>query len=450
MMVQKVLIANRGEIALRIIRSCRELGIATVAVYSTVDKNALHVQLADEAVCVGDSLSNKSYLNIPNILAAATSRGVDAIHPGYGFLAENDKFAEMCNDHGIIFIGPSPNSIRLMGDKSTAKETMDGVGVPTVPGSKGLLVSIDKAFKLADQMGYPVIIKATAGGGGRGMRLVEKAETLEKMFKAAQGEAEAAFGNDGLYMEKFIKKPRHVEVQILADKSGNVIHLGERDCSIQRRHQKLLEESPSPAINKDLREKMGNAAIAAAKSINYEGAGTVEFLVDENEKFYFMEMNTRIQVEHPVTEMVTGVDLIAEQIKIAAGQNLEFNQEQIQLNGHAIECRINAEDPTHNFRPSPGRITGWLPPGGPGVRVDSHVYTGYEIPPFYDSLIGKLIVWGKDRNTAIKRMNRALNECAVTGIPTTINFHLNLLEKQKFKEGNIHTKYVEEELLPNF
>ena len=449
-MVQKVLIANRGEIALRIIRSCRELGIATVAVYSTVDKNALHVQLADEAVCVGDSLSNKSYLNIPNILAAATSRGVDAIHPGYGFLAENDKFAEMCNDHGIIFIGPSPNSIRLMGDKSTAKETMDGVGVPTVPGSKGLLVSIDKAFQLADQMGYPVIIKATAGGGGRGMRLVEKAETLEKMFKAAQGEAEAAFGNDGLYMEKFIKKPRHVEVQILADKSGNVIHLGERDCSVQRRHQKLLEESPSPAINKDLREKMGNAAIAAAKSINYEGAGTVEFLVDENEKFYFMEMNTRIQVEHPVTEMVTGVDLIAEQIKIAAGQNLEFNQEQIQLNGHAIECRINAEDPTHNFRPSPGRITGWLPPGGPGVRVDSHVYTGYEIPPFYDSLIGKLIVWGKDRNTAIKRMNRALNECAVTGIPTTINFHLNLLEKQKFKEGKIHTKYVEEELLPNF
>ena len=449
-MVQKVLIANRGEIALRIIRSCRELGIATVAVYSTVDKNALHVQLADEAVCVGDSLSNKSYLNIPNILAAATSRGVDAIHPGYGFLAENDKFAEMCKDHGIIFIGPSSNSIRLMGDKSTAKDTMEGVGVPTVPGSKGLLISVEEAFKLADQIGYPVIIKATAGGGGRGMRLVEKSDTLEKMFKAAQGEAEAAFGNDGLYMEKFIKKPRHVEIQILADKAGNVIHLGERDCSVQRRHQKLLEESPSPAINKDLREKMGNAAVAAAKSINYEGAGTVEFLVDDNEKFYFMEMNTRIQVEHPVTEMVTGVDLIAEQIKIAAGYNLDFNQEQIQLNGHAIECRINAEDPTHNFRPSPGRITGWLPPGGPGVRVDSHVYTGYEIPPFYDSLIGKLIVWGKDRNTAIKRMNRALNECAVTGIPTTINFHLNLLEKQKFIEGKIHTKYVEEELLPNY
>ncbi len=449
-MVEKVLIANRGEIALRIIRSCRELGIATVAVYSTVDKNALHVQLADEAVCVGDSLSNKSYLNIPNILAAATSRGVDAIHPGYGFLAENDKFAEMCNDHGIIFIGPSPSSIRQMGDKSTAKETMERVGVPTVPGSKGLLVDVKEAFTLADKIGYPVIIKATAGGGGRGMRLVESPDKLEKMFKAAQGEAEAAFGNDGLYMEKFIKKPRHVEVQILADRSGNVIHLGERDCSVQRRHQKLLEESPSPAINSNLREKMGKAAIAAAQSIKYEGAGTVEFLVDEDEQFYFMEMNTRIQVEHPVTEMVTGVDLIAEQIKIAGGNNLDFNQEEIQLNGHAIECRINAEDPSHNFRPSPGKITGWLPPGGPGVRVDSHVYTGYEIPPFYDSLIGKLIVWGKDRNAAIKRMNRALNECAVTGIPTTINFHLTLLDKSKFKEGKIHTKYVEEELLPNF
>ena len=449
-MVEKVLIANRGEIALRIIRSCRELGIATVAVFSTVDKNALHVQLADEAVCVGDSLSNKSYLNIPNILAAATSRGVDAIHPGYGFLAENDKFAEMCNDHGIIFIGPSPNSIRLMGDKSTAKETMEGVGVPTVPGSKGLITNVAEAYELAEGIGYPVIIKATAGGGGRGMRLVETKKNLEKMFKAAQGEAEAAFGNDGLYMEKFIKKPRHVEVQILADRSGNVIHLGERDCSVQRRHQKLLEESPSPAINKTLRAKMGNAAIAAAKSIKYEGAGTVEFLVDEDEKFYFMEMNTRIQVEHPVTEMVTGVDLIAEQIKIASGEDLDFDQEEIKLNGHAIECRINAEDPSHNFRPSPGRITGWLPPGGPGVRVDSHVYTGYEIPPFYDSLIGKLIVWGKDRNTAIKRMNRALNECDITGLPTTINFHLSLLDKSKFKEGKIHTKYVEEELLPNY
>ncbi len=449
-MVEKVLIANRGEIALRIIRSCRELDIATVAVYSTVDKKALHVQLADEAVCVGDSLSNKSYLNIPNILAAATSRGVDAIHPGYGFLAENDKFAEMCKDHGITFIGPSSNAIRSMGDKSTAKETMERVGVPTVPGSKGLLSSVEEAYKMAEDIGYPVIIKATAGGGGRGMRLVENKSNLEKMFKAAQGEAEAAFGNDGLYMEKFINKPRHVEIQILADRAGNVIHLGERDCSVQRRHQKLLEESPSPAINHFLREKMGKAAIAAAKSISYEGAGTVEFLVDDDDNFYFMEMNTRIQVEHPVTEMVTGVDLIAEQIKIAGGDNLGFDQDDIKLNGHAIECRINAEDPSHNFRPSPGKITGWLPPGGPGVRVDSHVYTGYEIPPFYDSLIGKLIVWGKDRNTAIKRMNRALNECAVTGIPTTINFHLNLLNKTKFMEGKIHTKYVEEELLPNY
>ncbi len=449
-MVEKVLIANRGEIALRIVRSCRELGIATVAVFSTVDKKALHVQLADEAVCVGDSLSNKSYLNIPNILAAATSRGVDAIHPGYGFLAENDKFAEMCNDHGIVFIGPSPKAIRSMGDKSTAKETMEKVGVPIVPGSKGLLSNVDEAYKLADDIGYPVIIKATAGGGGRGMRLVENADNLEKMFRAAQGEAEAAFGNDGLYMEKFIKKPRHVEIQILADRSGNVVHLGERDCSVQRRHQKLLEESPSPALNTELRKKMGNAAIAAAKSIGYEGAGTVEFLVDDDNNFYFMEMNTRIQVEHPVTEMVTGVDLIAEQIKIASGSKLEFTQDDIHLNGHAIECRINAEDPSHNFRPSPGKITGWLPPGGPGVRVDSHVYTGYEIPPFYDSLIGKLIVWGKDRNTAIKRMNRALNECAVTGIPTTINFHLTLLNKAKFREGKIHTKYVEEELLPNY
>tara|TARA_Y100001970_G_scaffold293830_1_gene443643 strand:+ start:28933 stop:30279 length:1347 start_codon:yes stop_codon:yes gene_type:complete len=446
-MVDKVLIANRGEIALRIIRTCRELGIATVAVYSTTDKNALHVQLADEAVCIGDSLSTKSYLNIPNILAAATSRGVDAIHPGYGFLAENDRFAEMCNDHGIIFIGPSPHAIRSMGDKATAKETMEKVGVPTIPGSKGLLETVEDAELLAKKIGYPVMIKATAGGGGRGMRFVEHKDQIEKLFKAAQGEADAAFGNSGLYMEKFIDRPRHVEVQILADKSGNVIHLGERDCSVQRRHQKLLEESPSPAIDPILRKKMGDAAVSAAKSINYEGAGTVEFLVDNEGNFYFMEMNTRIQVEHPVTEMVTGVDLIAEQIKIASGNILELEQKDINLNGHAIECRINAEDPIHNFRPSPGRITGWLPPGGPGVRVDSHVYTGYEIPPFYDSLIGKLIVWGKDRESAIKRMNRALNECAVTGIPTTLNFHLNLLNRKEFKDGKIYTKFVEEKLL---
>ena len=447
MPIGKLLIANRGEIALRILRSCREMGIATVAVYSTVDKNALHVQLADEAVCVGDSPSSKSYLNVPNILAAATSRGVDAIHPGYGFLAENDRFAEICGDHGLIFVGPSPHAIRSMGDKSTAKSTMQKVGVPTVPGSEGLLDSVSDASKLASEMGYPVMIKATAGGGGRGMRLVNHSDELENLFKAAQGEAEAAFGNPGLYMEKFIDRPRHVEVQILADRFGNVVHLGERDCSIQRRHQKLLEESPSPALDDHLRIRMGEAAVAAAKSINYEGAGTVEFLLDRNGSFYFMEMNTRIQVEHPVTELVTGMDLISEQLRIAGGEKLQFAQAEIKLEGHAIECRINAEDPSHNFRPSPGKITGWLPPGGPGVRVDSHVYTGYDIPPFYDSLIGKLIVWGKNREAALKRMERALSECAVTGITTTIDFHLKLLQRKEFIEGDVHTKFVEQEML---
>ncbi len=447
MPIGKVLIANRGEIALRILRSCRELGIATVAVYSTVDRNALHVQLADEAVCVGDAPSSKSYLNIPNILAAATSRGVDAIHPGYGFLAENDRFAEICRDHGIVFVGPSPNAIRSMGDKATAKSTMQKVGVPTVPGSEGLMSSPEEAAVLANEMKYPVMIKATAGGGGRGMRLVNSADQLENLFKAAQGEAEAAFGNPGLYMEKFIDRPRHVEVQVLADRHGNVVHLGERDCSIQRRHQKLLEESPSPALDPDLRIRMGEAAIAAAKSIKYEGAGTVEFLLDRDGNFYFMEMNTRIQVEHPVTEMVTGIDLIAEQLRIAGGEEISVTQDQICLRGHAIECRINAEDSTHNFRPAPGRITGWLPPGGPGVRVDSHVYTGYDIPPFYDSLIGKLIVWGNDRKAALTRMERALNECAVTGIPTTIDFHLLLLNRDEFLNGDVHTKFVEQEML---
>ena len=447
MPIGKVLIANRGEIALRILRSCRELGISTVAVYSTVDRTALHVQLADEAVCVGEGPSNKSYLNIPNILAAATSRGVDAIHPGYGFLAENDRFAEMCRDHGITFIGPSPHAIRSMGDKSTAKSTMQTVGVPTVPGSEGLLPNPEAAAELAAAMGYPVMIKATAGGGGRGMRLVPSPDQLVKLYKAAQGEADAAFGNPGLYMEKFIDRPRHVEVQILADRHGNVVHLGERDCSIQRRHQKLLEEAPSPALDPELRRRMGEAAVAAARSINYEGAGTVEFLLDRSGGFYFMEMNTRIQVEHPVTEMVTGIDLIAEQLRIAGGEPISFRQEDIQMNGHAIECRINAEDAQHNFRPAPGRITGWLPPGGPGVRVDSHVYTGYDIPPFYDSLIGKLIIWAPNRPAALERMKRALNECAITGIPTTVDFHLRMLDRPEFQRGDVHTKFVEEEML---
>ena len=447
MPIGKVLIANRGEIALRILRSCREMGIATVAVYSTVDRNALHVQLADEAVCVGEGPSNRSYLNVPNILAAATSRGVDAIHPGYGFLAENDKFAEMCRDHGLIFVGPSPHAIRSMGDKSTAKTTMQSVGVPTVPGSEGLLSGTKEAAELAASMGYPVMIKATAGGGGRGMRLVQSPDQLDTLFKAAQGEAEAAFGNPGLYMEKFIDRPRHVEVQVLADRHGNVVHLGERDCSIQRRHQKLLEEAPSPALDPELRRRMGEAAVAAARSIDYEGAGTVEFLLDRSGGFYFMEMNTRIQVEHPVTEMVTGIDLIAEQLRIAGGEPISVRQEDIQMRGHAIECRINAEDAQHNFRPAPGRITGWLPPGGPGVRVDSHVYTGYDIPPFYDSLIGKLIIWAPNRPAALERMKRALNECAITGIPTTVDFHLRMLDRPEFQRGDVHTKVVEEEML---
>jgi acetyl-CoA carboxylase biotin carboxylase subunit len=447
MPIGKLLIANRGEIALRILRTCREMGIATVAVHSTVDRNALHVQLADEAVCVGEAPSSRSYLNIPNILAAATSRGADAIHPGYGFLAENANFAEICQAHSITFVGPSPESIRAMGDKSTAKHTMQRVGVPTIPGSDGLLDTPEAAARQAEAMGYPVMIKATAGGGGRGMRLVQAADQLESLFRAAQGEADAAFGNPGLYMEKFIDRPRHVEVQILADRHGNVVHLGERDCSVQRRHQKLLEEAPSPGLSADLRQRMGDAAVSAARSIGYEGAGTVEFLLDRSGHFYFMEMNTRIQVEHPVTEMVTGIDLIAEQLRIAGGEPISVLQEEIKIHGHAIECRINAEDPSHNFRPTPGRITGWLPPGGPGVRVDSHVYTGYEIPPFYDSLIGKLIVWGVDRDAALRRLRRALSECAITGIPTTIDFHLALLDRPEFQRGDIHTKFVEQEML---
>ena len=440
----KIFIANRGEIALRILRTCEEMGIATVAVHSTIDRHALHVQLADEAVCIGDSPSSKSYLNIPNIIAAALTRNATAIHPGYGFLAENARFAEICADHQISFIGPTPDAIRAMGDKSTAKETMIRAGVPTVPGSEGLLMSEREAHEIAQKIGLPVMIKATAGGGGRGMRLVREECDLTKLFLAAQGEAEAAFGNPGVYLEKFVERPRHIEFQILADSYGNIIHLGERDCSIQRRHQKLLEEAPSPALTPELREKMGMAAVMAAKSINYVGAGTVEFLLDASGAFYFMEMNTRIQVEHPVTEMITGLDLIAEQIRIAQGERLQLTQDQVVLKGHAIECRINAEDPDHNFRPQPGRISGYLPPGGPGVRMDSHVYTDYEIPPYYDSLIGKLIVWGPNREAAIRRMKRALRECAVTGVPTTIGFHQKILETPAFLKGEVYTNFVEQ------
>ncbi|MBO1345886.1 MAG: acetyl-CoA carboxylase biotin carboxylase subunit [Hormoscilla sp. GUM202] len=444
MCFDKILIANRGEIALRILRSCAEMGISTVAVYSTIDQHALHVQLADEAVCIGEPPSSKSYLNIPNIIAAALTTNATAIHPGYGFLAENAKFAEICAAHQIAFIGPTATAIRAMGDKSTAKETMQRASVPTVPGSEGLVADETAALAIAQEIGYPVMIKATAGGGGRGMRLVRSESELVKLWQAAQGEAEAAFGNAGVYIEKFIESPRHIEFQILADNHGNVIHLGERDCSIQRRHQKLLEEAPSPALTPELRAKMGQAAAIAAQSINYTGAGTVEFLLDPNGHFYFMEMNTRIQVEHPVTEMICSLDLIAEQIRIASGEKLPLTQAEVVLRGHAIECRINAEDPDLNFRPHPGRISGYLPPGGPGVRMDSHVYTDYEIPPYYDSLIGKLIVWGHDRSAAIKRMKRALRECAITGIPTTIAFHQKILETSAFKEGDVYTNFVEQ------
>jgi acetyl-CoA carboxylase, biotin carboxylase subunit len=444
MQFSKLLIANRGEIALRILRTCAEMGISTVAVYSTADRHALHVQLADEAVCIGDPPSNRSYLNIPNIIAAALTRNATAIHPGYGFLAENARFAEICADHQITFIGPSAAAITAMGDKSTAKETMIRANVPTVPGSDGLVADEEMAATYAKKIGFPLMIKATAGGGGRGMRLVRQPEDLTKLFLAAQGEADAAFGNPGVYMEKFIERPRHIEFQVLADSYGNVVHLGERDCSIQRRHQKLLEEAPSPALSPELRKKMGDAAVRAAQSIDYVGAGTIEFLLDQSGEFYFMEMNTRIQVEHPVTEMITGLDLIAEQLRVAQGERLTFNQEQVVLKGHAIECRINAEDPDHNFRPHPGRINGYLPPGGPGVRIDSHVYTDYEIPPYYDSLIGKLIVWGNDRETAIRRMRRALRECAITGLPTTIGFHQKVLENPDFLKGKVYTNFVEQ------
>lgn len=444
MQFSKLLIANRGEIALRIIRTCEEMGIATVAVHSTVDRDALHVQLADESVCIGEAPSSQSYLNIPNIIAAALTHNATAIHPGYGFLAENARFAEICADHNLIFVGPTPESIQAMGDKSTAKETMKRVGVPTIPGSDGLLSHEGEALAIATEIGFPVIIKATAGGGGRGMRLVREPEELTQAFQAAQTEAGAAFGNAGVYLEKFVECPRHIEFQILADSHGNVVHLGERDCSIQRRHQKLLEEAPSPALSALQREKMGQAAVLAAQAIQYRGAGTVEFLLDVSGDFYFMEMNTRIQVEHPVTEMITGLDLIAAQLRVAMGEPLGFTQEQIQFQGHAIECRINAEDPDHNFRPAAGKISGYLPPGGPGVRMDSHVYTDYTIPPYYDSLIGKLIVWGCDRDTAIRRMQRALRECAITGVPTTIPFHQRIMETPEFRAGKVYTNFVEQ------
>jgi len=438
---KKVLVANRGEIALRVIRACKELGLKTVAIYSEADRDSLHVRFADEAVCIGPPPSKESYLNIPRIIAAAEITGSDAIHPGYGFLAENEDFADICEASGIKFIGPSAESIRLMGDKATAKETMKKAGVPVVPGSDGTINDLNEAISVANKIGFPVIIKATAGGGGKGMRVAKNEEDFERLFTLARNEAEAAFGNPEVYIEKYIEEPHHVEIQVLGDQYGNVIHLGERDCSIQRRHQKLIEESPSPIVDEELRNAMGEAAIAGAKSVNYEGAGTIEFLVDNKKNFYFMEMNTRIQVEHPVTEELYGVDLVKEQIRIAAGGRVK----KIKVNPKfsVIECRINAEDPDKDFRPSPGKITVFHQPGGIGVRTDTHVYAGYVVPPYYDSLIAKLIVKGANRLDAIKKMERALEEFIIEGIKTTIPFHLKVMKDENYRNGKYDTHFLE-------
>lgn len=440
-MFNKILIANRGEIALRVIRTCKELGIKTVAVYSEADRDALHVTFADEAVCIGPAQSKDSYLKIPSIISAAQITGADAIHPGYGFLAENADFSEICFESDIKFIGPSPAMIKAMGDKAFAKETMRKNGVPVIPGSDGVITELNEAISIAKNIGYPVIIKASAGGGGKGMRIVWEENEFEKALQTAQREAESSFGNSAVYLEKFLENPRHIEIQIMGDSHGNVHHYGERDCSVQRRHQKLIEESPSPALDVDLRNRMGEAAVLGAKSVNYEGAGTIEFLLDKHKNFYFMEMNTRIQVEHPVTEMVYDVDLIRQQILVAAGHKIETHPRKPL--GHAIEFRINAEDYENNFRPSPGKITSVHFPGGFGVRIDSHIYQSYTIPPYYDSLIAKLIVWGKDREQTIARGKRALEEFTVEGIKTTIPFHLKVLEDERFVSGNFDTGFLE-------
>lgn len=441
-MFRKVLIANRGEIAVRVIRACKELGIPTVAIYSEADANALHAKLADEAICVGPPQSHRSYLSIPNIISAAEVTGADAIHPGYGFLAENPQFADICKSCHITFIGPSAGAIEAMGHKSEARRRMIEAGIPVTPGTSGSVRDGKEAIKAAEEIGYPVMIKASAGGGGRGMRIAENEAELVKFLQMAQSEAKAAFGNDDVYMEKFVNDPRHVEFQILADAYGNVIHLGDRDCSIQRRHQKLIEESPSPSITEEKRQEMGEVAVKAAKAVGYVNAGTIEFLVEPDGSYYFMEMNTRVQVEHPVTEMVTGVDIIKEQIRVAAGEKLEFSQEEVQQSGHAIEFRINAEDPDKNFMPAGGKVALYNPPGGPGVRVDSHLYTGYDVPNYYDSLLAKLIVWGKDRNEAIDRGRRALEEFVIMGLTTTIPFHLKVLDNISFKKGEIYTNFI--------
>ena len=440
-MFKKILIANRGEIAMRVIRTCKEMGIKTVAVYSTADKDSLPVRFADEAVCIGPPISSKSYLSIPNIIAAAEITNADAIHPGYGFLSENEKFSRVCQEHGIKFIGALPEQIAAMGDKATAKATMIAAGVPCIPGSVGLLKDVEDAKVNALKIKYPVILKATAGGGGKGMRIVWKEDDLQEAWDSARQEAAAAFGNDGVYMEKFIEEPRHIEIQIAGDQFGNACHLSERDCSIQRRHQKLVEETPSPFMTSELRDKMGEAAIKAAKAVRYEGVGTVEFLVDKNRDFYFMEMNTRIQVEHTITEEVINFDLVKEQIKLAAGEKISGKNYIPIL--HAIQCRINAEDPYNDFRPSPGKITDYHSPGGHGVRIDTHVYAGYTIPPNYDSMISKLIVVAQTREEAILKMRRALDEYIIEGVKTTIPFHQKLMQDPKFIEGDFTTKFME-------
>ena len=451
-MFKKVLIANRGEIALRIIRACKELGIATVSVYSQADSQSLHVSLADEAYCIGPAQSSKSYLHIPAIISVALTSGADAIHPGYGFMAERADFVDICSEHNIKFIGPSSEAMRAMGDKASARATMIASRVPVTPGT-GLVETVEQVREFANKVGFPVIIKATAGGGGKGMRIVREEYELEDAFNLCRNEAKNAFGNPEVYVEKYLENPRHIEVQILADSFGNVVHLGERDCSIQRRHQKLLEEAPSPAISEEIRKAMGQAAVNAAKAINYEGAGTIEFLLDETDpkhkKWYFMEMNTRVQVEHCVSEMISGVDIVKEQIRVAAGQRLSVKQEDICLRGHAIECRINAEDPDRDFMPFAGKIEGYIAPGGFGVRVDSHAYTGYAIPPYYDSMVGKLICWGKDREEARLRMLRALSEYVITGIKTTIPFHREILNDEVFISGNFNTSFLEKSFKRN-
>lgn len=446
-MFKKILIANRGEIAVRVIRACRELGIATVAVYSEADRDSLHVKMADEAYCIGPAPSSKSYLNKANIIAAAEVSGADAIHPGYGFLAENANFAQICRDCGITFIGPPPEAIEKMGDKAVARETMIKAGVPVVPGTEGAVEDIDEARRIAEEIGYPVMIKAAAGGGGKGMRIAHNSHDLEKALQTARAEAEAAFGNPAVYLEKYVEEPRHIEFQILADHYGNIIYLGERDCSLQRRNQKLVEEAPSTALTPELRRKMGEMAVRAAQAVGYTNAGTVEFLLDKHNNFYFIEMNTRIQVEHPVTEMVTGIDLVKEQIRIAAGEPLAWRQEDITINGWSIECRINAEDPARNFMPCPGKIEIYHPPGGPGVRVDSAAYQGYVIPPYYDSMVGKLIVWGRNRDEAIARMERALREFVIEGVKTTIPFHLRIMENAFFRRGEVYTNFIQRRML---